>query len=142
MSLFRGLADNLSLKVWLEDYIFPLEAKLVDKEFIEIGTKLALIELIRSGVSTCCDMYFYNEVIAQAMDEAGVRGYVGLGIPSVEKDWMEWKNKSLSLREKFKDHSRVKIALAPHAPYTLDSQTLKEIGTFAKEEEFFLTTHV
>jgi len=142
MSLFRGLADNLSLKAWLEDYIFPLEAKLVDREFIEIGTQLALIELIRSGVTTCCDMYFYNEGIAKVLDQAGMRGYVGIGVPSVEKDWREWEKKSLSLRDQFKANPRVKIALAPHSPYTLDSQTLKSLGEFAKKENFFLSIHV
>ena len=142
MSLFRGLADNLSLQSWLEDYIFPLEAELVDEEFIEIGTKLALIELIRSGVTTCCDMYFYNGVIAKVLDQAGMRGYVGIGVPSVEKDWKEWKEKSLLLRDQFKTNSRVKIALAPHSPYTLDSQILREIAEFSKAEGFFLTIHV
>ena len=142
MSLFRGLADNLSLKVWLEDYIFPLEAKLLDEEFIEVGTKLALIELIRSGVTTCCDMYFYNGVIAEILNQAGMRGHVGVAVPSVEKDWKQWKEKSLRLKEQFKSNSRVKIALAPHAPYTVEPQTLKEIADFSKEEGFFMMIHV
>ena len=143
MSLFRGLADNLSLKVWLENYIFPLEDKCVDEEFIKIGTQLALIELIRSGVTACCDMYFYNHIIAKVLSEAGMRALVGIGIPGAKKDdGIKWKEKSLHLKERFKDSSKVKIALAPHAPYTLDSQTLREIGSFAKEEDFFLTIHV
>jgi len=142
MSLFRGLADNLSLQVWLEKYIFPMEAQLVDEEFVEIGTKLALIELIRSGVTACCDMYFYNQVIAEVLDQAGMRGHVGVGVPSVEKDWREWKKKSLRLKEQFKNNSRIEIALAPHAPYTLDPQTLKEIGEFSKKEDMLLTIHV
>ena len=181
MSLFRGLADNLSLKTWLEDYIFPLEGQCVDEEFIKIGTQLALIELIRSGVTTCCDMYFFNHIIAKVLSEAGMRAHVGIGIPSVEKDdGRHWKEKSLFLKEKFetasqsdkkiekakqvKTHpslekatllqnkgevlyssaksSKIKIALAPHAPYTVDSQTLKEIGEFAKKENFFLSIHV
>lgn len=142
MTLFRGLADNLSLQIWLEKYIFPMEAELVDEEFVEIGTKLALIELIRSGVTACCDMYFYNQVIAEVLDQAGMRGHVGVGVPSVEKDWREWREKSLRLKEQFKNNSRIKIALAPHAPYTLDPQTLKEIGEFSKKEDMLLTIHV
>ena len=181
MSFFRGLADNLSLKAWLEDYIFPLEENCVDEEFIKIGTQLALIELIRSGVTTCCDMYFFNHIIAKVLSEAGMRAHVGIGIPSVEKDGRKWKEKSFLLREQFEQashpyktientkqakethhpslekvtllqnkresfnlqkSSKIKIALAPHAPYTVDSQTLKEIGEFAKKENFFLSIHV
>ena len=74
---------------------------LVKEDFIRAGVKLALIELIQSGITTCCDMYFYNQTIAETVDsEAGLRAYVGLGIPSVEKDWPEWKQKSLALRVK------------------------------------------
>ena len=142
MSLFRGLADNLALKVWLKDYIFPLENRFVTKDFVKIGTQLSLIELIRSGITTCCDMYFYNKVIAETLDQSGLRGLVGIAIPSVEKDWTEWKQKSLSLKDQFSDHPRVSIALAPHAPYTVESKTLSDIASFSKEESLFLTIHV
>ncbi|MBC6415289.1 MAG: amidohydrolase [Bdellovibrionales bacterium] len=142
MSLFRGLADNLSLKLWLEKYIFPLEREFVDEDFIKVGTKLSVIEMIRSGMTTCCDMYFYNKTLAEVLDESGLRAYVGIGFPSVEKDSKEWKQKSLNLRSEFKKHPRIQIALAPHAPYTVESQTLSEMSEFAKSEDFFLTIHV
>ena len=101
MSLFRGLADNLSLMVWLKDYIFPLEENLVTENFVKVGTKLSLIELIHSGVTCCYDMYFYNKVIAEVLDESGLRGIVGVGVPSVEKDWKEWKKKSSGFAGEF-----------------------------------------
>ena len=142
MSLFRGLADNLSLQVWLEKYIFPLEAKLLKEDFIRAGVKLALIELIQSGITTCCDMYFYNQAIADTLSTAGLRAYVGLGIPSVEKDWPEWKQKSLALRSKWAQNPRIKIALAPHAPYTLSTEILSDVAQFAKKEDFFISIHV
>ena len=142
MSLFRGLADNLSLKVWLEDYIFPLENRFVTEDFVRVGTQLSLIELIRSGITTCCDMYFYNKIIAETLDQSGLRGWVGIAVPSVEKDWRQWKQKSLSLKEQFKNHPRVKIALAPHAPYTVESKVLEEIGNLSKKENMLLTIHV
>ena len=142
MSLFRGLADNMSLKVWLEDYIFPLESHFVKEDFVKVGTQLSLIELIRSGITTCCDMYFYNKTIAEALDQSGLRGLVGVAVPSVEKDGMEWKQKSLSLRELFGNHPRVRVALAPHAPYTVEAKILKEIAEFSKKEDLFLTIHV
>ena len=142
MSLFRGLADNLSLKVWLNDYIFPLEGHLVKEDFVKTGAELSLVELIRSGVTTCYDMYFYNKAIAEALDESGVRGIVGLAVPSVEKDWKEWKKKAVDLQNQFKDHPRVKIGLAPHAPYTVEPKTLAEMGEFSKLENWPLVIHV
>ena len=142
MSLFRGLADNKSLTVWLNDYIFPLEAQLVKEDFVRLGTKLSAVELIRSGITTCCDMYFYNKTIAEALDQTGLRALVGIGVPSVEKDWKQWKQKALALREQFKDHSRISIALGPHAPYTVDSKILSEMAEFAKKENIFVTIHV
>ena len=142
MSLFRGLADGVSFKVWLEKYILPLEAEFVKEDFIRVGTKLSLIEMIRSGITTCCDMYFYNGVIADVLDQAGMRAYVGIAVPSVEKDWHEWRRKSLDLKAKFKEHPRIKIALAPHAPYTVESKILSEMADFAKSEGFFVTIHV
>ncbi len=142
MSLFRGLADNLSLKVWLEDYIFPLEEGLVKEDFVRAGTKLSLVELIRSGITSCYDMYFYNKAIAEVLDESGLRGIVGLGVPSVEKDWMEWRKKTLDIKNLFKDHPRVHIGIAPHAPYTVEPKTLLEIGEFSKSENLPLVIHV
>ncbi|MCZ0933117.1 MAG: amidohydrolase [Oligoflexia bacterium] len=142
MSLFRGLADNKPLKVWLEDYIFPLESHLVKEDFVRVGTQLSCIELIRSGITTCCDMYFYNKIIAETLELAGVRALVGVSVPSVEKDWRQWKQKSLSLKEQFKNHPRVSVALAPHAPYTVDSEILSEMAEFSRREDLFLTIHV
>ena len=142
MSLFRGLADNLSLKVWLEDYIFPLEKGLVKEDFVKTGTELSLIELIRSGVTSCYDMYFYNKIIAETLEKSGLRGIVGLGVPSVEKDWKEWKKKTLDLHNHFKNHDRIDIAIAPHAPYTVDSKSLSEMGNFSKTENLPLVIHV
>ncbi len=141
MSLFRGLADNKPLKVWLENYIFPVEERLVTEDFVRAGAKLALAELIRSGVTCCYDMYFYNSAIAETLDESGIRGIVGIGVPSVEKDWREWRRKALELRERFKNHPRVKIGIAPHAPYTVEPKALREMGEFSKSEDLPLAIH-
>ena len=142
MSLFRGLADNLPLMVWLQDYIFPLETSLLDENFIRVGTELSAIELIKSGVTTCFDMYFYNNVIADVLDKSGLRAFVGVGVPSVEKDWQEWEKKALSLRSKYEKHPRITAAIAPHAPYTVAPEMLKSIGDFSKKEKMPLTIHV
>ena len=142
MSLFRGLADNKSLAVWLDDYIFPLEAHLVKEDFVRAGTQLSCVELIRSGITTCCDMYFYSKAIAEAIDQSGLRALVSVCVPSVEKDYLQWKRKILDLREQFKNHPRVGVALAPHAPYTVGGKVLSEMAEFARAENMFLTTHV
>ncbi len=143
MSLFRGLADNLPLKIWLENYIFPLEKGLVDKDFIDVGTQLSAAELIKSGVTTFFDMYFYSEVISQVLDSAGLRGLVGVAVPSdVEKDWKNWKQRTLDLKKKYQAHPRIDIAITPHAPYSLTSEMLGEIGDFSKTEFVDLAIHV
>lgn len=141
MSLFRGLADNLPLIKWLENYIFPLEGALLDKNFIGLGTRLSAVELIKSGVTTCCDMYFYNKSVAEAVDVAGLRALIGVAVPSVEKDWQQWKQKTLDLQKQYKNNSRIQAALAPHAPYTVSSDVLKQMGDFSKKENLFLSIH-
>ena len=142
MSLFRGLGDNLSLKIWLENYIFPLENNLVNDSFVKAGTELSLVELIRSGVTCCYDMYFYNKTIAEVLDSSGLRGVVGVGVPSMEEDWREWKRKTLDLQSEFKNHPRVKIGMAPHTPYTVEQEILLEMGELSKSEDLPLMIHV
>ena len=142
MSLFRGLADNLSLQVWLEDYIFPLENHLLTKDFIKTGTELAVLELIRSGVTSVYDMYFYNQAITEILDKSGLRGIVGVAVPSVEKDWKEWRKKTLNLHIHYKNHPRVSIGLAPHAPYTVEPDLLREMGECSHSENLPLAIHV
>ena len=141
MSVFRALADNLNLMTWLENYIFPLEASLLNKKSIKTGVKLSLAEMIRSGITSVYDMYFYNKEITDCLIEAGVRGIVGVGHPSVEKD-QDWKKKTLDLRSEYKDHPLVKMALAPHAPYTVEKEILKEMGECSKKENLPLVIHV
>jgi 5-methylthioadenosine/S-adenosylhomocysteine deaminase len=80
MSLFRGLADDLALKAWLEEYIFPAEGKWVNEEFVYWGTLLALIEMIRSGTTTLADGYFFGEQMARAVGQSGMRALLGQGI--------------------------------------------------------------
>src|SRR5678815_5869802 len=74
MTLFRGLADDLDLQDWLTKYIFPAEAKNVTEEFVRVGTRLGLAEMIRGGTTTYCDMYYFEDAIADETAKAGVRG--------------------------------------------------------------------
>src|SRR5947209_7057985 len=77
MTLFRGLADDLDLQEWLTKYIFPAEAKNVTEEFVRVGTRLGLAEMIRGGTTTYCDMYYFEDAIADETQKAGVRGVLG-----------------------------------------------------------------
>ncbi len=77
MVLFRGIADDLKLDVWLEKHIFPLEAKNVTKDFVTQGTALACLEMIRSGTTTYADMYYFEDQVAEVTARAGMRGVLG-----------------------------------------------------------------
>src|SRR3954470_18162175 len=77
MTLFRGIADDLDLNEWLTKYIFPAEAKNVTEEFVRAGTQLGLAEMIRGGTTTYCDMYYFEDAIADETERAGVRGVLG-----------------------------------------------------------------
>ena len=85
MSLFRGVADDLKLQDWLEKYIFPAEAKNVDREFVRWGTRLGLLEMALSGTTTFADMYYFEETVAEETRKAGMRGVLGqtvIGFPA------------------------------------------------------------
>jgi 5-methylthioadenosine/S-adenosylhomocysteine deaminase len=123
MTLFRGLADDLDLNEWLTKYIFPAEAKNVTEEFVRVGTRLGLAEMIRGGTTTYCDMYYFEDAIADETAKAGVRGLLGetvIDFPVADnKTWAEamaYVNKFVS---KWKGHALVIPAIAPHAPYTV-----------------------
>ncbi len=77
MTLFRGIADDLDLQEWLQKYIFPAEAKNVTEDFVRVGTRLGLAEMIRGGTTTYCDMYYFEDAIADETSKAGVRGVLG-----------------------------------------------------------------
>ena len=142
MSLFRGLVDNVPLKTWLNDYIFPLEAEFVNEDFVAVGTELSLVELIRTGVTTFCDMYFYNQVMAEVVDQAGLRAILGVGFPNLDKGFQDWKKETLQLKNNYKNHSCIQVGVAPHAPYSVEAKVLEEMGSLSKSEDLNLIIHV
>jgi 5-methylthioadenosine/S-adenosylhomocysteine deaminase len=135
MVLYRGLADDLSLMEWLEKYIFPAEAKTVSPEFVRIGTRLAALEMIESGTTTFADMYYFEEEIAKAVKEAGLRGVLGQTIIRFPVADAKTPQAELERTERFieewKDDPLVVPAVAPHAAYTLDAETLKAARALA-----------
>jgi 5-methylthioadenosine/S-adenosylhomocysteine deaminase len=135
MSLFRGIADDLKLQDWLEKYIFPAEAKNVDREFVRWGTRLGLLEMALSGTTTFADMYYFEETVAEETKKAGMRGMLGqtvIGFPAPDYKTPE---AALDGAEKFikayADDSLIVPAVAPHAIYTTSDETLQAARTLA-----------
>jgi 5-methylthioadenosine/S-adenosylhomocysteine deaminase len=128
MVLYRGLADDLALMDWLEHYIFPAEAKTVSPEMVRVGTRLAAAEMIQSGTTTFTDMYYFEEEIARAAREAGLRGVLGQTIIKFPVADARTPGEGLARAEafiqQFRHDSLITPAVAPHSAYTLDRETL------------------
>ena len=128
MVMYRGLADDLALMDWLQKYIFPAEAKTVSPEMVRIGTRLAALEMIESGTTTYADMYYFEEEIARATREAGLRGVLGQTI--IQFPVADAKTPGRRAARAPRPSSRrssgdslIVPAVAPHAMYTLDAAT-------------------
>jgi 5-methylthioadenosine/S-adenosylhomocysteine deaminase len=135
MVLFRGLADDLALMDWLQKYIFPAEAKTVSPEFVRVGTRLAALEMIESGTTTYTDMYYFEDEIARATKAAGLRGVLGETIIQFPVADAKTPAESLARTERFAAEfahdDLITPAVAPHAMYTLDPDTLKACRALA-----------
>jgi 5-methylthioadenosine/S-adenosylhomocysteine deaminase len=146
MTLFRGLADDLDLQDWLTKYIFPAEAKNVSEEFVRAGTRLGLAEMIRGGTTTYCDMYYFEDAIADETAKAGVRGVLGetvIDFPVADnKNFEEAMAYVERFVKKWKGHELITPAIAPHAPYTVSEAHLKEAKAFSDRTGSPIVTHV
>jgi len=146
MSLMRGLADDLPLMRWLEDHIWPAEAKHASPQFVRDGTLLACAEMLRGGVTCFNDMYFFPEAAHEAASAAGMR--VALGLIVVEfptayaSDPADYLRKGLALRDRLGDRPLTSFCLAPHAPYTVSDATFRQVGTLAAELDLPVHVHL
>ena len=146
MSLFRGIADDVKLQDWLNNYIFPAEAKNVTPDFVRWGTRLASLEMLLSGTTTFTDMYYYEDVVAEAAKEAGIRGVLGETIikfpvadAKTPEDGLKYAEKFLV---RFKGDPLIVAAVAPHAPYTNTDATLKAARALANKYNAPLIIHL
>jgi 5-methylthioadenosine/S-adenosylhomocysteine deaminase len=146
MSLFRGIADDLRLQDWLEKYIFPAEAKNVSPEFVRWGTRLGCLEMLLGGTTTFTDMYYFEDVVAEAAKEAGMRGVLGetvIGFPvpdaKTPADALRFTEKYLA---RFRNDPLIVAAVAPHAIYTNSDATLKAARALANKFNAPLLIHV
>jgi len=146
MSLFRGIADDLDLNEWLTKYIFPAEAKNVNEAFVRAGTRLGLAEMIRGGTTTYCDMYYFEDAIADETKRAGVRGVLGetvIDFPVADnKTWAEAMSYTQRYINKWKNDPLIVPAIAPHAPYTVSEAHLKEVRALSDQLNAAVVTHV
>jgi 5-methylthioadenosine/S-adenosylhomocysteine deaminase len=146
MTLFRGIADDLDLQEWLTKYIFPAEAKNVTEDFVRVGTRLGLAEMIRSGTTTYCDMYYFEDAIADETFKAGMRGVLGetvIDFPVADNKTYE---AGLAYSEKFiqkwKGNALVVPAIAPHAPYTVSEDHLKAARALSDRLQSPIVIHI
>ncbi|HET9371764.1 MAG TPA: amidohydrolase, partial [Vicinamibacterales bacterium] len=146
MVLFRGLADDLALMDWLQKYIFPAEAKLVSPDFVRVGTRLAALEMIQSGTTTFADMYYFEDDIAQAAQEAGLRGVLGQSVIRFPVPDAPTPAEALARAESFiakwKSDPLITPAVAPHSPYTLEGATLQAARELANKHGVPLLIHL
>ncbi len=146
MTLFRGIADDLDLQEWLTKYIFPAEAKNVTEDFVRAGTRLGLAEMIRGGTTTYCDMYYFEDAIADETFKAGMRGVLGQTIIDFPAPDNKTHAEAMSYTEKFinkwKNNSLITPALAPHAPYTVSTEHLQNIKKLSDKLNAPILIHV
>ncbi|HAS51364.1 MAG TPA: TRZ/ATZ family hydrolase [Gammaproteobacteria bacterium] len=146
MTLLRGLADDLPLMTWLQDHIWPAEARWVNPDFVRDGTRLAIAEMLRGGVTCFNDMYFFPEIAAAAAREAGMRACLGLIVldfpTAYARDRDDYLAKGLALHEVLESEPLLHTAFAPHAPYTVSAPTLERIGRLAADLNLPIHIHV
>jgi 5-methylthioadenosine/S-adenosylhomocysteine deaminase len=146
MTLMRGFADDLPLKDWLENHIWPAEQKWVSPEFVRDGTLLAAAEMLAGGTTCFGDMFFFPDDVAKAVVTAGMRAVVGMIViefpTAYATDADDYLRKGIDVHDRYRDHPLVRTALAPHAPYTVSDEALRRIVTYAAELNVPVHMHV
>ena len=146
MSLFKGFADDLPLQDWLNDYIWPAEKEFINSSFVKDGSILALSEMIKSGVTTFNDMYFFPDATAEAVIELGVRSNIGLVVldfpTNYATDPEDYLLKGFEFRDKWRNEELITTSIAPHAPYSVSDEAFTLINTYSEELSINIHTHL
>lgn len=146
MSLLRGIADDLPLMTWLQEYIWPLEGKWVSEEFVYHGTQLAIAEMLRGGTTCFADMYFFPEASAKAATEAGIRVQLAAPVIDFPTPWAadaeEGIAKTTVLHDNWRNSELVSTAFGPHAPYSVSDEPLRKIAVLAEKLDIPVHMHV
>lgn len=146
MTLLRGLADDTPLMTWLQEHIWPAEAKHVSAEFVHDGTLLACAEMLRGGITCFNDMYFFPEAAGKAITTAGMRAVIGLALlefpTAYASDADDYLAKGLAARDALRGNPLLHFALAPHAPYTVSDRSFERVATLAGELDIPIHVHI
>ena len=146
MSLFKGFADDVPLQDWLNNHIWPAEKKFVNSSFVKDGSILALSEMIKSGVTTFNDMYFFPDATAEAATELGVRSNIGLVVldfpTNYATDPEDYLLKGFEFRDKWRNEELITTSIAPHAPYSVSDEAFTLINTYSEELSINIHTHL
>lgn len=146
MNLLRGLADDLALMNWLNNYIWPAEKKWVSHDFVRDASLLAAAEMIRGGTTCFNDMYFFLQATAEAIDISGMRGGVGITVMEFPNAWagnvQEYFAKGHAFYEQYKNHERVIVTMAPHAIYTSKDDDLIKVREMAEQYHLKINMHI
>ncbi len=146
MNLMRGLADDLPLMPWLEQHIWPAEQKVLSANFVRDGTLLACAEMLRGGITTFNDMYFYPEAAAEAAVQSGMRANLGLVVLEFATQYANnaesYIDKGTQARDSLKNEPLIRFSFAPHAPYTVSDETFTTLNTLSAQINIGLHTHL
>jgi 5-methylthioadenosine/S-adenosylhomocysteine deaminase len=146
MSLFRGMADDLALDEWLQKYIFPAEARNVTPDFVYWGTRLGVLEMLRGGITTYADMYYFEDVVAEVTKEAGMRGVLGETIIDFPAPDNKTPGDAFAYTQKYLDHWKgdplIIAAVAPHSIYTCSEKTLQDAAALARRNGAPILIHI
>ena len=146
MSLFRGLADDLPLMTWLQEHIWPAEAKWVSEDFVRDGTELAIAEQLKGGVTAFSDMYFFPAVASEVVHHCGVRAQITIPVLNFPvpgaHDTDEALRRGLELFNDLRHHPRIRVAFGPHAPYTVSDDRLERVRVLAEQLDAGIHMHV
>ena len=146
MSLLRGLADDLPLMEWLQQHIWPAEQRWVNEEFVHDGSLLAIAEMLRSGTTCFNDMYFFPEVTARVASAVGMRAAIGLILidfpTAYARDPGEYLHRATQTHDAWRNDPLVHLLFAPHAPYSVSDEPLRQLRTLADELGLPIHMHV
>ena len=146
MNLFRGFADDIPLKSWLEDKIWPAEGRWVSEEFVSDGAELAIAEMLLSGTTTFTDMYFFPDHVAKVAIKNNIRAHLASPVLDFPTVWAqnseEYIHKAMELHDNYKNNEHIYVGFGPHAPYTVSDEPLRKIATLANELDITIQMHV
>ena len=146
MTLLRGYADDLPLQPWLEQKIWPAESRWLGEDYVAAGARLAIAEMLLSGTTTFADMYFYADIIADVVNDSGIRAQLSSPVFDFPTAWAgsadEYITRTTRLFDQYRNNERLTIAFGPHAPYTVSDEPLRKIAMLSEELDVGIHMHV